>query len=366
MIEELSDTELETYGRQIALADIDYDGQVKLRNAKACIIGLGGLGSLIAPKLVGMGIGYLRLVDRDVVSRSDLHRQTLYDVDSIGKPKVEVALRKLSRLNPDVKLDPFPESLNSMNARELISGVDVILDGLDRIEPRYVVNRTCNELNIPYVFGAAIEAFGNLSTIVPGKTICLECFMSGLKDDDLPKCGVVGVHPSVLGVVTAVQVSEAVKLVIGREPKLMNKLLYIDLRELEFNIFKMNRREDCSVCGDKARRLPEPLADKFFEETCARDGRRNFVISPQERIEIDLEKLVQILAKRKFRIKTSDTLGVTFEASEDFSTSILKSGTMIAQASPKFRGDPKRDVLDTYKSILINDLGFSPAILQEP
>jgi len=363
MIEELSDVELETYGRQIALSDIDYDGQLKLRNAKVCVIGMGGLGSLIAPKLVGMGVGYLRLVDRDVVSRSDLHRQTLYDVDSIGKPKVEVALRKLSRLNPDVKLDPYPESLNSMNARALIGGVDVILDGLDRVEPRYVVNRTCNELNIPYVFGAAIEAFGNLSTLVPGQTICLECFMSGLKDDDLPKCGVVGVHPSVLGIVTALQVSEAVRLLIGREPKLLNKLLYVDLRELEFNIFKMKRREDCPVCGAKAHRRPEPLADKFFEETCARDGRRNFVISPKERIEIDLEKLGLILAQRGFRVTTSDSFGITFETPNHVSTSILKSGTMIAQASPKFKGDPKREVLDTYKTILINDLGFSPTIM---
>ncbi len=106
MKQELSDAELETYARQIALEDIGYDGQLKLRNAKACIIGLGGLGSLIALKLVGMGIGYLRIVDRDIVSRSDLHRQYLYDVDSVGEPKVEVALRKLSRVNPDVKLDP--------------------------------------------------------------------------------------------------------------------------------------------------------------------------------------------------------------------------------------------------------------------
>jgi molybdopterin/thiamine biosynthesis adenylyltransferase len=363
MIETLSDIELETYGRQIALSDIDYDGQLKLRNAKACIIGLGGLGSLIAPKLVGMGIGYLRLVDRDVVSRSDLHRQTLYDVDSIGKPKVEVAFRKLSRLNPDVKLDPFPESLHSMNARDLIGGVDVILDGLDRIEPRYVVNRTCNELSIPYVFGAAIEAFGNLSTMVPGQTMCLECFMPGLKDEDLPKCGVVGVHPSVLGIVTALQVSEAVNLLIGREPKLLDKLLYIDLRQMEFKTLNMRRNEDCSVCGAKVTHLPEPLKDKFFEETCARDGRRNFVISPKERIEVNLEKLVQALAQRGFRIKTSDTFGITFEASQDFSTSILKSGTMIAQASPEFRGDPKREVLDTYKLILIDDLGFPPSIL---
>lgn len=365
MRQELSDTELETYSRQIVLEDIDYDGQLKLRNGKACIIGLGGLGSLIAPKLVGMGIGYLRMVDRDIVSRSDLHRQHLYDVDSIGKPKVEIALKKLGRLNPDVELDPFPESLNSTNARELIGGVDVILDGLDSPETRYIVNRTCNKLKIPYVFGAAIEAFGNLSTIVPGRSICVECFMPGLKDDDLPKCGVVGVHPSVLGVVTALQVSEAVRLLIGKEPKLLNKLLYIDLRGMEFRMFNMNKREDCPVCGAKPSSSPSPLVDRFFEETCARDGRRNFIISPKKRIEIDLEVLRQLLVQKGFQIKTSDSFGITFEQSDDISTSILKSGTMIIQTSRKLESNLRDDVLKTYKSILIDGLRLSPAIFPE-
>jgi adenylyltransferase/sulfurtransferase len=365
MIRELSDTELETYARQVALADIDYEGQVRLRNAKACIIGLGGLGSMIAPKLVGMGIGTLAMVDRDVVSRSDLHRQHLYDVDSVGEPKVEVALRKLSRLNPDVKLDPIPESLNSTNASELIGGVDVVLDGLDRPEPRYLVNRTCNELKVPYIFGAAIEAFGNLTTIVPGQTICLECFMPGLKDDDLPKCGVVGVHPSALGVVTALQVSEAVRLMIGQEPKLLNKLLYIDLREMEFNTFNMKKREGCAVCGAGADSLLEPLEEKFFEETCARDGRRNFMISPKERVEIDLGELRSVLRQRGFQVKTAGIFGITFEQSEHIQTSILTSGTMIVQTSPELKGDPKGEVVETYKSVLIKGLGLSPSVLPE-
>lgn len=365
MKQELSDAELETYSRQIALVDIDYDGQLKLRNAKACIIGLGGLGSMIAQKLVGMGIGYLRLVDRDIVSRSDLHRQYLYDADSVGQPKVEVALRKLSRLNPDVNLDPIPESLNSTNADEVIGGVDVVLDGLDRPEPRYLLNRTCNKLNIPYVFGAAIEAFANVSTIMPGQTICLECIMPGLKDDDVPKCGVVGVHPSALGIVTSLQVLEAVRLLIGQEPKLANKLLYIDLRAMEFNTINIDRLESCSVCGTQPEGLPEPLEEKLFEETCARDGRRNFVISPKERIEIDLEKLGSLLSQRNFRIKTSTKFGITFEQSDDISTSILKSGTMITQTSPELKSNPKDEVLATYKSLVIEGLGLSPALLPE-
>jgi len=363
--QELSDVQLETYSRQIVLADIGYNGQLKLRNAKACIIGLGGLGSLIALKLVGMGIGYLRIVDRDIVSRSDLHRQYLYDADSVGRPKVEVALERLSRLNPDVELDPFVESLNSTNAGEVIGGVDAVLDGLDRPEPRHLVNRTCNKLKIPYILGAAIEAFGNVSTIVPGQTFCLECFMAGLRDDDLPKCGVVGVHPSVLGIVTAVQVSEAVRLLIGQEPKLLNKLMYINLREMKFDTVNLVSREDCPVCGVRPEGVPEPLPDRLFEETCARDGRRNFIISPKGRIEIDFERVRMILSEKGFRVKTTGVFGITFEQSQDVLTSILKSGIMIVQTSPKVKGNPKEDVIETYKSILIDGLGLPDLILPE-
>ncbi|MCK5203484.1 MAG: HesA/MoeB/ThiF family protein [Desulfobacterales bacterium] len=365
MPKELTNKELETYSRQIVLADIGYDGQLKLRNAKACLIGVGGLGSPIATQLVGMGIGHLRIVDRDIVSRSDLHRQHLYDADCVGLPKVEIAQQKLSKLNPDVKLDPIPESLNSINAEELIGGMDVVIDGLDRPEPRYLVNRTCNRLKIPYVFGAAIEAFGNVSTLLPGQTFCLECFMPGLKDEDLPVCGVVGVHPSVLGIVSSVQVSEAVRLLIGQEPKLFNKLLYIDLRELEFNILDMQAVDSCKVCGVQPDGLPEEIKDRFFEETCARDGRRNFVLSPKKRLTIDLNKLGKLLKKRGIPLQSEGNFGTTFKPFEDIQACILKSGTMIAQTPPDTKETIKDRVFDIYRSIMVDGLGLSHNILPD-
>jgi len=365
MPKELTNKELETYARQIVLADIGYEGQLKLRNARVCLIGVGGLGAPVATQLVGMGIGYLRMVDRDIVSRSDLHRQHLYDAKCIGLPKVEIAQQKLSKLNPDVKLDPIPESLNSINAAELIGGMDVVIDGLDRPEPRYLVNRTCNRLKIPYVFGAAIEAFGNVSTLLPGQTFCLECFMPGLKDEDLPVCGVVGVHPSVLGMVSSVQVSEAVRLIIGQEPKLFNKLLYIDLREFEFNILEMQSVDSCRVCGQEPDGLPEAITDRLFEETCARDGRRNFVLSPNQRINIDLVKLGKLLKKRRFAIQAAGQLGTTFNPSKNIQACILKSGIMIAQTPPEMQKDIKDKVFDIYRSILVDGLGFSVDIIPE-
>jgi adenylyltransferase/sulfurtransferase len=363
MSKKLTDNELETYSRQIVLADIGYDGQLKLRNAKACLIGVGGLGSPIATQLVGMGIGFLRVVDRDIVSRSDLHRQHLYDADCVGMPKVEIAYQKLSKLNPDVKLDPIAESLNSINAEELIGGMDVVIDGLDRPEPRYLVNRICNKFKIPYVFGAAIEAFGNASTLLPGQTFCLECFMPGLKDEDLPVCGVVGVHPSVIGMVSSVQVSEAVRLIIGQKPKLYNKLLYIDLREFEFNILEMQSVESCRVCGTQPDGSPEEFANRLFEETCARDGRRNFVLSPNQRINIDLGKLEKFLKKKRFPIQSAGQLGITFRPSKDIQACILKSGIMIAQTPPDTQAHIKDKVFDTYRSILVDGLGFSLDII---
>ncbi|CAB1077676.1 hypothetical protein D1AOALGA4SA_5462 [Olavius algarvensis Delta 1 endosymbiont] len=365
MRQELTDHELDTYSRQIVLADIGYDGQLKLRNAKVCLIGVGGLGSPVALKLVGMGIGHLRFIDRDIVSRSDLHRQHLYDAQSLGRPKVEVAFDKLSRLNPDVELEPIPESLNSANAEALIAGMDIVIDGLDRPEPRYIVNRTCNKLKIPYVFGAAIEAYGNVSTILPGQTFCLECFMPDLKDEDLPVCGLVGVHPSAIGIVSSVQVYEAGRVLIGQEPKLYNKLLYVDLREFEFNILDIPSLESCKVCGTQPDGDPMAVTDRFFEETCARDGRRNFVISPVKRIDLDMDKLHTVLQDSGRKIKTAGRLGITFEKSEQLTACILKSGIMIAQTPPRLESNFKSEVIETWRSIIIDGMGFSAEILPE-
>jgi len=361
----LTDKELEVYSRQIVLADIGYDGQLRLRRSKVCLIGIGGLGSPVATQLVAMGVGYLRFVDRDIVSRSDLHRQHLYDTDSVGMPKVEVAQQKLSKLNPDVKLDPRAESLTSINAEELLGGMDVVIDGLDRPEPRYLLNRACNKLKIPYIFGAAIEAFGNVSTLLPGQTFCLECFMPGRKDEDLPVCGVVGVHPSVVNIVASIQVSEAVRLLIGKEPKLLNKLFYIDLREFEFNILDIKALDSCKVCGDQPEGPPDPIKDRLFEETCARDGRRNFVVSPKQRINISLKKLGKVLNQKGFAVQSTGQFGTSFSPGEAIQACILNSGIMIVQTPPQMHKDIKDKVLDIYRSIMVDGLGFPRDILPE-
>jgi adenylyltransferase/sulfurtransferase len=209
-VKDLSERELDFYSRQIVLTEIGYNGQLKLRNARVCLVGLGGLGSPAALQLVAMGVGYLRLVDRDVVELSNLQRQHLYGVNFVGYPKVEVAAKRLRELNPNIEIEPLPLSLNANNAEDVVKDMDVVIDGLDRMSPRYAVNKACLKLEVPYVFGAAIMTYGSVSTIIPNKTPCLECFQGNLEDDSMPTCAVVGVHPSVLSIIASVEVSEAV------------------------------------------------------------------------------------------------------------------------------------------------------------
>lgn len=365
MYSDLSDRELDIYSRQVALDDIGYEGQLRLRNSEVSIIGLGGLGSLIAQKCAGMGIGKIRLIDRDVVSRSDLHRQYLYSVDSIGLPKVEIAAKKLQELNPDVEILTFPESLNERNIDKLIKGVDVVLDGLDGPESRYIVNRICVRLNIPYIFGAAIQEFGNLSPIIPGQTFCLECFMPGLKDDDLPKCAVVGVHPSAIGIITSLQVYEAIRILTGKEPILKNKLFYLDLREMTFQTFHIDRSDRCNVCGSHPEGAPAPIQERLIQETCSRDGRRNFVILPVNEITLDIDQLCKIIKDREYKIKNQGELGIAYESPLGMRFSLLESGVLIVQIPPGFGESPLKDVLNEYRYIIVDCMGFAPEVVPD-
>jgi hypothetical protein len=278
---------------------------------------------------------------------------------------VEVAFQRLRGLNPDVELEPIPDSLNSRNAEELVDGVDIVLDGLDRPEPRYILNRTCVELRKPFIFAGAIELFGNVTTIIPGQTPCLECFMAGIKDEDMPKCAVVGVHPSVLGIVTSIQVLEAVRILTGKEPLLVNKLFYIDLKELDFRSIQMEPSQSCAVCGSSPEAPLFPVADRFFEETCSRDGKRTFVISPKTKVEMDPKGLSSAVAEKAYTVKSSSEFGLSFETPEGLQVSLLRHGTMVVQAPPVLGGDLKEELVNMYKWIMVELLGLDPTVVPD-
>lgn len=322
--------EIERYSRQIVLDEIGYEGQLRLKKGKVLLIGVGGLGSPIALQLTSMGVGNLRIVDRDVVELSNLHRQPLYSTDDIGYPKVEVAAAKLKAKNPDVKIEALTVSVNQDSVKELIKDVDVVVDGLDSIETRYVVNRACIEAGIPFVYGAAIETIGSATTIIPRETACIECFAPNLEDDQLPKCGTEGVHPSILSIIGSIEASEAVRILMGKKPNLAGRLAYFDVKDLTFDQISIERQTTCPTCGDQPHQAPKPIHRRLVRELCGREqGKRALAITPRENLNLDIQNLTQRLKTRGFTIEVAAKMGVTFRYNPEVTVSILSSGVAV-------------------------------------
>lgn len=352
--EKLSEGELRYYSRQIMLDDVGYEGQLKLKKAAVCIVGLGGLGSVIAMQLAAMGVGRLRLVDRDVVEESNLQRQHLYDFDVIGYPKVEAATKKLEKLNPYAKYEPIPLSFNEHNAEEIIDGANVVVDGLDNMNTRYAINRACVKLGIPYVFGSAVSTFGNASTVIPRTTACLECFYGRLDDKLLPSCGTIGVHPSVVAVVASIEAAETVKMLLKKPPSLTDKLFYCDVSSVRFETIHVARAENCPVCGSQARAKPTPLKHALIEEGCGRNKRRVFTVTPKENLNIDLEKLTNLMRREQARLTVRAKLGVTFTTRKGIVMSLLKSGVMIVEGA-----NSEEEALKLYRGLMVDKMRVS-------
>ena len=338
------------FARQIVLRDIGPEGQERLGEARVAVIGLGGLGSPAAMLLASMGVGFLRIVDRDIVSITDLHRQPLYRRSDVDRPKVEVASERLREINPWLEVDAVPAPLTNDNVDEVVSDVDVVLDGLDSMRARYILNRAIVRHRKPYVFASAIEVYGNLMTIIPYETPCLECFYGGLDDAGLPTCAEVGVHPSITHVVAGLSVAEASKIIAGHEPALKGKLLYIDIRSMSMDQIKIVRNESCPVCGDKPVGKPKPVELEPIEVSCARDG--TGIIFINNLVEgLDRDSLVERIKAGGFKVDRVSGMAVSFKIDDNLSGVILTSGVMVGKAR-LYTDKVNEKLMEVYKSIV--------------
>ena len=232
------------YDRQIMIPEIGERGQAKLKKAVVCIAGAGGLGSPIALYLAAAGVGDLRIVDNDTVTLSNLNRQILHGDDDIGKNKVASAADKLQRLNPTVKLECLTETISATSAMNLARGADLLVDALDNLETRILLNQTALELEIPLIHGAVNGFEGRAMTVIPGETACLGCMLRGMPAQE--KFPVIGVTPAVIG---AIQATEVIKYITGAGRLLAGRLLRYDGLKLEFSEFKIKKNPECNCCG---------------------------------------------------------------------------------------------------------------------
>ena len=243
----------EKYSRQILFEPIGAEGQQRLLGAKAVIIGCGALGTAQANALVRADVGTLRIVDRDYVEASNLQRQMLFDEADAAEnlPKAVAAERKLERTNSDVEVEGIVADADSCNVEELVAGFEVILDGTDNFETRYLLNDAAVKLGIPWIYGAAVGSQATTMTVLPGRTACLACVYPELPKGIHPTCDTVGVIAPAVAWAAAIQVAEALKVLLGREPELHGSLLAYDVWKNRFQRVKLRRDPQCRVCGVK-------------------------------------------------------------------------------------------------------------------
>lgn len=242
----LSESEIERYRRQLRIENWNQD---KLTSARVLIVGVGGLGGVSATCLALAGVGHLRLCDSDKVELSNLNRQILFASDDIGRPKAQLAAEKLLSCNPEIMIDPIPDKLTEDNARELLSGCNLIIDGLDNHDDRMLLNKASCDLRIPYIYAAVNEWQGQLSFFNPPGTACLACLLPG-PIHSLQPTSVFGAVPIAIG---SLQATLALRYLMTGETPLANVLLIFHADTMNFETVAFEKLPNCTVCAANTR-----------------------------------------------------------------------------------------------------------------
>ncbi len=271
------------YSRQVLFDRIGPAGQAKLRAASVTLIGCGALGTVLAETLTRAGIGRLRIVDRDYVEFSNLQRQVLFDEADArdGAPKAAAAADKLARINADVTIEPVVADAHAGNIESFAAGAQLLLDGTDNFETRYLINDVAVKHNMPWIYGACVAADGLVMPILPGVTPCLRCiFEAPPPPGASPTCDTAGVIAPAVQIVASLQSVEAIKILTGSLDALVRRLVQIDAWTGEFHAFDMQRAFDEGDCPCCKHRRFDYLADATTSRTVALCGRDAVQIRP--------------------------------------------------------------------------------------
>jgi molybdopterin/thiamine biosynthesis adenylyltransferase len=251
---QLTNEELERYKRNILIPEVGIEGQQKILNSKVLIVGIGGIGSPIALYLAASGVGTIGIIDNDIVDKTNLQRQILHSESFIGHSKVESAKSKLKELNSNINIITYNERLNENNIERIFKDFDIVIDGIDNFNTRYLVNDACIKLNIPNIHGSIYMFEGHFTTFWPNKnknTPCYRCLYPSPPPKEIaPSCaevGVLGVLPGTIGVLCA---TEALKIILGLE-NMSGKLLVYNALEMTFDNFIIKKNKNCNYCNCK-------------------------------------------------------------------------------------------------------------------
>lgn len=311
----------EFYNRQLVMKELGREGQAKLAKSKVAVVGLGGLGTVSSFYLMLAGVGHLRLIDQDTVEAHNLHRQVLYTLKDLRYPKAEISAERLKAVNPFVKVEAVPENVNPENVEKLLRGMDCVVDGLDNMRTRYLVNRACAKLKVSYVFGAAIGIEGNLSVFSPPETPCLECVLPNLDDSNMLTCDVRGVLGATPGIIGTMQAMETIKVLTGMGSPLKGKLLICDFNDMYLTTIDIFRRENCPACQSQEATL------KAKEKLVWLCGRNTANINPEKSVKLNLNTLYNV-TKKSFTVRIKSSMAIVFTY-KDHEITLFNGGRML-------------------------------------
>lgn len=314
------------YSRHILLGEIGQSGQKRLGNSACAVVGCGALGSTIADHLSRAGVGKLRIIDRDIVELDNLQRQILFDEKDVGEPKAQVAKEKLNRVNSEIEIESHVKDLNPSNAESLLKDMDIVLDGTDNMEARYLVNDVCVRNDIPWIYGGAVSTYGMTMNIIPKKTACLVCAFPYMpRAGSLPTCDTVGVLNTVPGIIASIQATEALKILLKDEYR--TELVVYDVWNSDFKQIKIKRNVSCECCVDFNFQY---LSSKKMENTTILCGRNSVQIIPAVKGDIDLDDLSSRL-KKVGDVKLS-SVHLNFET-DDVQITVFRDGRAIVKGT---------------------------------
>lgn len=283
----------ERYRRQTVLPEIGVKGQQALSRSRVAVVGVGALGCVAADLLARAGVGHLRLVDRDIVELVNLQRQTLYSEDDLDRPKAEAAAERLAKVNSEVEIEGVPKDVHAATVGDVLRDANLVVDGTDNLETRYLLNEAALDRRIPFVYGGAIGTYGMVLAIASPATACFRCLNpKPPAPGTLPTCETAGVFNAVAAQVGALEAGEALRLLLGEPPS--GDLLVVDGWRPEIQRIRVARRQDCPACVKGEREYLAAKRPQILASLCGSDA---VSVDPLRRQPVDLDALGERLRK---------------------------------------------------------------------
>jgi len=321
------------YSRQILFTPIGAEGQKKISAARLLIMGCGALGTALANTMARAGVGHLKIVDRDFIEENNLQRQSLFDEGDIaaGLPKAVAAERKLRQINSKIAVEGVVADVNYTNVEGLVREADLVLDGTDNFETRFLINDACVKNRVPWVYGACVGSTGMTMNIIPGETPCLRCVWEDAPPPGFaPTCDTAGIIGPIPGVIAALECAEALKILIGDKEALSRDLVTVDLWPISVArhpLARLRETSDCPACRHGRFKALEPQESSHITVLC---GRQAVQITPRAPERLDLAALAATLGK--LGKVTSNPFMLKFSVNQ-FELTIFPDGRAIIQGT---------------------------------